>query len=83
MGKIVREIGRLKEKNAIILAHNYQRGDVQDIADYTGDSLGVNMKASETDADIVVFLLSDSWLRLFPYSTLTKKFFYLTDMPVS
>jgi len=44
-----------KEKNAIILAHYYQEGDIQDIADYTGDSLGLSQKAAETDADIIVF----------------------------
>lgn len=50
------EIERLKtEKNAIILAHYYQEADIQDIADYIGDSLGLARKAAETDADIIVF----------------------------
>jgi len=44
-----------KEKNAIILAHNYQIGEVQDIADYKGDSLGLSQKAAESDADVIVF----------------------------
>jgi len=44
-----------KEKNAIILAHYYQDGDIQDIADYVGDSLALAQKASKTDADIIVF----------------------------
>ncbi|MCD1294636.1 quinolinate synthase [Methanocella sp. CWC-04] len=44
-----------KERNAVILAHNYQRGEVQDIADYTGDSLGLSKKAVEVDADVIVF----------------------------
>ena len=50
------EIERLKrEKNAILLAHYYQEPDIQDIADYIGDSLGLARKAAETDADIIVF----------------------------
>ena len=50
------EIERLKkEKNAIILAHLYQEPDIQDIADYIGDSLGLAQKAADTDADMIVF----------------------------
>lgn len=44
-----------KEKNAVILAHYYQDSDIQDIADYIGDSLGLARKAAQTDADIIVF----------------------------
>jgi len=50
------EINALKkEKNAIVLAHYYQEGDIQDVADYIGDSLGLAQKAANTSADIIVF----------------------------
>jgi quinolinate synthase len=50
------KIRQLKdERNAVILAHNYQRGEVQDIADYVGDSLGLSRQAAATDADAIVF----------------------------
>ena len=44
-----------KEKNAIIIAHNYEPPEIQDIADLCGDSLELSIKASQTDADIIVF----------------------------
>lgn len=53
---LAREIKRLKkEKNALILAHYYQESDIQDIADYVEDSLGLARKAAATDADMIVF----------------------------
>jgi quinolinate synthase len=44
-----------KARNAVILAHNYQTGDIQDVADYVGDSLGLAYHAKETDADVIAF----------------------------
>jgi len=56
MSDIFQEIELLKsERNAIVLAHNYQRPEVQDAADIVGDSLGLAMEASRTDAEIIVF----------------------------
>jgi len=49
----IRELAR--EKNAVILAHNYQIGDVQDVADFVGDSLGLSQQAAKSEADIIVF----------------------------
>src|SRR5947209_18569905 len=50
------EIRRLaRERNAVILAHNYERAEVQDVADYVGDSLGLSREAAKTKADVIVF----------------------------
>jgi len=52
----ISEIKKLKEsKNAIILAHFYQTGDIQDIADFVGDSLALSQKAASNNADIILF----------------------------
>ena len=56
-----------KEKNAIILAHFYQIPEIQDIADYVGDSLGLAQKASMADVDIIVFAGVHLWLKLQRY----------------
>jgi quinolinate synthase len=54
--EIVERIKELKKKRgAIILAHNYQIGEVQDIADFVGDSLDLSRRAAKTDADVIVF----------------------------
>lgn len=53
---LLEKIKQLKDsRNAVILAHNYQPGDVQDIADFCGDSLGLSINAASTDADVIIF----------------------------
>jgi len=56
MSSIIQEIKTLKEnRNAVILAHVYQRGEIQNIADFVGDSLALSKKAVDTQADVIVF----------------------------
>jgi len=54
--ELIEKISQLRrERNAVILAHNYQLGEVQDIADFVGDSLELSQKAAKTDAEVIVF----------------------------
>ena len=56
IARMQREIQRLaRERNAVVIAHNYQRPEVQDAADFVGDSLGLSREAARTDADVIVF----------------------------
>jgi quinolinate synthase len=63
----------LKERNAVLLAHNYMRDEVQEIADITGDSLALSMEAAKTDADVIVFcgvhFMAESASILSPHKT--------------
>lgn len=71
---IIKDINRLKKKmNAVILAHNYQIPEVQDIADFVGDSFGLSQKAADTSTDVIVFcgvkFMAESAKILSPHKT--------------
>lgn len=56
MKRTIERINELKDiRNAVILAHNYERSEIQDIADFTGDSLGLSQQAMQQEADVIVF----------------------------
>jgi len=55
LNQVLGKIQKLKHRRkAVILAHNYQPGEIQDLADFTGDSLGLSIQAAKTDAELIV-----------------------------
>ena len=71
---LIEKIKKLtQQRNAVILAHNYQLPQIQDLADFTGDSLGLSVKAAEADADVIVFcgvrFMAETAVVLSPHKT--------------
>jgi quinolinate synthase len=81
---LVEEIAELKrERNAVILAHNYQVPELQDIADYVGDSLGLSYQAAQTSAEVILFCGVHFMAETARSSTQRRRSCFPTSTPVA